>query len=337
VYPQNPVFAVNANGLSNDDTPSRDANSPSVSGGKNIFRNKTIRVAPKHDYTSDSDQTRPTSPVSQTTGTRPSKGRAKAIQNDETPARAPSKGPGRGNWRRNRIDANGDPIIVPRSTPKSTGNNEPLTTVFVPVNGGGEPTTNSKRSRPPTSHQIALENFRKQRVNHIIDRGLRKERERANKRRKRENPIVRAWKRIRSLPDGYDSEEEAHMTGAGRPGAAQMGVALGGFGQAPGESDDYGAEAAEIAYMIGRFRRRENYYLAIQWEDEWRSRHPDPPEPEIPDMSGDETEPEQEQRTPQHNPKRKVKVDDEMEIDERPAKKPVLAEDSSEDDDDDEE
>lgn len=335
MYPQNPVFAVSTNGLVNDENGMRDAPSPSLSSGKNVFRNKTIEVKPRREYASDSDHTRPTSPASQSVGVA-SKGKSRVIESvtaDETPARASSKGPGRGNWRRNRLEPSGDPSIAPRSTPKAAPKAEPLTTVFVPVNGV-EPSAN-KRARPPTSHQLALENFRKQRVNHIIDRGLKKVRAKATRKRKAENPVVRAWKRIRTLDATYDSEEEANTTGAGRAGAARTGIAFGGFGRKPGKADDYGEEAAEIGYMFGRFRRRIDPVASNKWHDEWLVRHPPKKEssPQFQqwETSDEDDEPEQglprasrksghrpSQREREREREREVEEDvDEMDVDDR--------------------
>ena len=263
VYPQNPVFSVNAGSHSkNDDTasPGRDADSPSgTTGGRSVFRNKTIRNSHKsNDYQSDSDRTRSASPVAQSS----SKQRIDALLNDEGTTPTPRKGPGRGNWRRNRttINDSGELLANPRSNPKGGHELNSMTTVFVPVNGAdsvGAAAPTSKRSRPLTSHQIALEKFRKDRVNHILDRGLRKDRERADRKRKKEGSGARAWKRIRNLPDRYDSEEEASTTGAGRVGAAHIGgVGITGFRQNEWEDMDYGAEAAMMAVAFRRMRRR---------------------------------------------------------------------------------
>jgi hypothetical protein len=169
--------------------------------------------------------------------------------------------------------------------------------------------------------------------------------------------VVRAWKRVRALPAGYDSEEEAWMTGAGRPQAAQMGIALGGFGQKSGKTDDFGAEASEIAYMFGRFRRREDYMIARKWYEDWRVRHP-PKQESVTVYYSESDDPEPESKKQkidfssklnhkeQSTSKRKasdVADDDEMDIDDRstnipqfnPTPMPAREEEHWSDDDDD--
>ncbi|KAF2666055.1 hypothetical protein BT63DRAFT_481864 [Microthyrium microscopicum] len=263
MYPQNPVFHVNTNNHGNDDTgsPTQENASPGASVSRSHRGNKPLRAKQAAaDCGSDSDQTRSASPSIQPSG---SKIRLNALLNESatsTPVPAP-KGPGRGNWRRNRVDANGDPLrsSAIKGTPVTNGVDQPPATFFVPMSG--EPPSlsgNGKRSRPPTSHQLALENFRKQRVTHILDRGLRADRIRASRRLARSpgSAAARAWKRLRKLPDGWDSDEEAHMTGAGRAGAAGLGVSLAGFKQLAYEMPDYGAEHAQIARAFARVRRR---------------------------------------------------------------------------------
>jgi Ino eighty subunit 1 len=127
---------------------------------------------------------------------------------------------------------------------------------YAALNGDSHSGPTTKRSRPPTSHQIALDQFRKDKVNYILDRGLRDTRSQAARKRKRASTVTRATKRCKTLKSGYDSEEEAHMTAAGRIGAAKMGVSMGGFRQITAEANDYGEEMAAIAQGLRRLRRR---------------------------------------------------------------------------------
>jgi Ino eighty subunit 1 len=230
-YTQNPVFSVN--NLSTDDaaSPGRDMNSPVSGGSKNTHRNKPLRAAPRHEYNSDSDQTRQASP---TTGPR-----INMLLNAEGGS---SKHFGRGKYPRNKDS---------HASLRPKGGVD-----YAALNGDSHSGPTTKRSRPPTSHQIALDQFRKDKVNYILDRGLRDTRSQAARKRKRASTVTRATKRCKTLKSGYDSEEEAHMTAAGRIGAAKMGVSMGGFRQITAEANDYGEEMAAIAQGLRRLRRR---------------------------------------------------------------------------------
>lgn len=65
-----------------------------------------------------------------------------------------------------------------------------------------------KRGRGVTQHQSAVITHRKQQIDYTLDRQIRKVHIRARDGREKEGAILRAWKRIRSIPIDYDSEEE---------------------------------------------------------------------------------------------------------------------------------
>lgn len=232
-YPSNPVFSVNAN-LSTDDagSPGLEGNSPMSGNAKSVIRNKTLKVAPKQED-SDSDVTREASPSA---GPRIS-----MLLNAENGSSS-SKNHGRGKYPRGKDSQ-------PNLRPKGGID-------YAALNGGETPIPSNKRSRPPTSHQIALDRFRKERVDHILDKGLRQVRRSAARKRKGQTAVLRSAKRLIHLKSGYDTEEEAHMTAAGPIGAAKMGVELGGFCQNDKEMMDYGDEVSTIAQGIRRLRRR---------------------------------------------------------------------------------
>ncbi|CAK3841294.1 Hypothetical predicted protein [Lecanosticta acicola] len=154
-----------------------------------------------------------------------------------TPAAPPvKKGPGRGNWRRNkkpeaaapaRSSQDGShhvPLLpntgqisfvndgpaqmqVPQSSP-----NQPSTISFAAPNTHDHIPTPSyqaqKRHRGVTQHQSAVNQHRKMQIDYTLDKRIRKEHIRARDKREAEGAIIRAWKRIRSMPPDYDSEEE---------------------------------------------------------------------------------------------------------------------------------
>lgn len=66
----------------------------------------------------------------------------------------------------------------------------------------------SKRSRPLTTHQAAITEYRRSRISSILERQIRSRQRQAARARVREGALLRAWKRIRLLPSGWDSDEE---------------------------------------------------------------------------------------------------------------------------------
>jgi Ino eighty subunit 1 len=220
-YASNPVFSVNS--LSNDDagSPGVDVNSPAYP--VNRARSKPVQPSIKPEDT-DSDETVPASPT------------RSAIYPDS------SSKLGRGKYPRSK---------EPHSNlrPKAGVN-------YAILNGDESQGPSSKRSRPPTTHQMALEQYRKDRVNHILDRGLRDIYIQSAKQRRTQTGISLAARRINRIPLNYDSEEEAHMTAAGRVGAAKMGVVMGGYRQGEYESEDFGEEMTAVAQAFRRLRRR---------------------------------------------------------------------------------
>ncbi|KAK0887301.1 hypothetical protein LTR02_017351 [Friedmanniomyces endolithicus] len=65
-----------------------------------------------------------------------------------------------------------------------------------------------KRNRGVTQHQSALITHRRQQIDYMLVNRLRRVHARAREAREAEGAVLRAWKRIRSLPADYDSGEE---------------------------------------------------------------------------------------------------------------------------------
>ena len=141
------------------------------------------------------------------------------------PAAMPKKGPGRGNWRRNKERSEPQPILP--NTPsfgfvhESPAPNTPAYGVhgspsgsisFLPLSTKDHIPTPSyqsaKRNRPLTSHQQAVSEHRRGRIGQILDIGIKKRFKAAKRKREDEGVIIQAWKRIRMLPSGWDSEDE---------------------------------------------------------------------------------------------------------------------------------
>lgn len=199
------------------------------------------------DFNSDTDRTRSPSPPMHSSVVPKSTPSMKIGQllNDDTPSAAPSPANaptsnnsgipapvklGRGNWSKAKREAAAAANLLHQkqrqaqgfdgspSAPGSgmSGPHQPSAGAdskagphgfYLPLNGT-EPT--HKRTRPLTAHQIAVERYRKQKVDFILDRQLRKRHKASKSKRESEGAFARAWRQCRELPDGFDSEEELH-------------------------------------------------------------------------------------------------------------------------------
>ncbi|KAI9700555.1 MAG: hypothetical protein M1820_006709 [Bogoriella megaspora] len=118
--------------------------------------------------------------------------------------------------------------INPAFTPHAPPPLIPLPPNYVTL---GSTSSGRGRSRPQTQHQLRVEQHRQQRVNYILDRKLRREYTRSSKRRVKEGGILRAWKRLAALPDGYNSAEEES---GGVVGTLSRGLGVGGLANGGG-------------------------------------------------------------------------------------------------------
>lgn len=254
------------------------------------------------EYHTDSDRTRSMSPQQHSSNlvpkSTPGGMRIEKLLNDETPSAPPptsTSGPfapvklGRGNWSKAKreaaaaqnanlqkqraqagIDTASPAASSAAAAPASAAATGPHG-FYLPLNGS-EPA--HKRTRPLTAHQIAVEKYRKQRVDFILDRALRSKYKAAKSRRTREGAMARAWKQVRTLPDGFDSEEELHVSlmqkqeGLPSPlsykGFAGFRVMEGGpssYVDAADKENDFGEQAYVYRQTLSRVGRRLN-----RWE-----------------------------------------------------------------------
>ena len=133
----------------------------------------------------------------------------------------------------------------------------------------------SRKPRPPTAHQIAVENNRKQRIEYLLSRGMHRKQHRARKARRTEGAIIRAQRRLDRTPNLFeDSESEDNLLfnrnlfnpHPGAPQNMHSGTAFrerGFFGlvQLSDEIEDYGEEFELYAASMRRACRRIN-----RWE-----------------------------------------------------------------------
>lgn len=121
----------------------------------------------------------------------------------------------------------------------------------------------SRKPRPPTAHQLAVERNRSQRVEYILDKGLRKEQRKVRKARRREGAIFRAYKRIHiGRHPGADSDSEAETPRNLGPNAKVFREAgISGFSLLVEEKDDFGEEVSSYAAALRRSKRRLDRWL----------------------------------------------------------------------------
>ncbi|KAL8874667.1 MAG: hypothetical protein Q9174_000007 [Haloplaca sp. 1 TL-2023] len=102
-----------------------------------------------------------------------------------------------------------------------------------------------RRSRPQTTHQKAVDVNRKMRVEHIMHQQLLGQHSKIRRQKRRDGLSFgyTAMKRIRDMPNDYDTDEERF----GMPG---------GLGPNPGEKEDYGEEALQQKKALDRAIRR---------------------------------------------------------------------------------
>jgi Ino eighty subunit 1 len=209
--------------------------------------------------------------------------RINTLLNDDIPASSPApkgSGLGRGNWQRGRTSGMGGGSSAPRTfrsrldAGTSQDGQSPSTSAptfngphgfYLPLNGSDP---SHKRTRPLTQHQLAVEQYRRRRVDVILDRGIRIEYGAAAKRRRTTNTFMRAWIRCKGMADGYDTDEESHAqamyqqdieVGTKTPPPMPAGLVPLDYG---GEVNDHGEESYYRAKMLGRALRR-----LERWED----------------------------------------------------------------------
>ena len=103
----------------------------------------------------------------------------------------------------------------------------------------------SRRPRPETSHQKAVNINRKMRIDHILHKQILAEHDEARREKRRVNSSfgMRVMKRVRNLPDMYDTDEECSWG----PGGLMPNL---------DEAEDFGEEALAYKKAIDRAMRR---------------------------------------------------------------------------------
>lgn len=118
----------------------------------------------------------------------------------------------------------------------------------------------NRKPRPPTAHQMAVERNRLERVEHILDRGLRKQYHKVRKLRRQDGAVFRAYTRLRAQLDPFaDSDGEdasAKPTDEKSSNLFRRTKNPLGLTRLTTEADDYGEELNAYAAAIRRSSRR---------------------------------------------------------------------------------
>lgn len=129
----------------------------------------------------------------------------------------------------------------------------------------------ARKPRPPTAHQLAVERNRSQRVEHILDRGLRRGRHRARKEHRDQGAILRALPRLAQMDNPFDDSEDEevaavlgkHSASVSSDGNKRMRErGYGGLAQLKDEPDDFGEQVSSYAAAFRRTNRR-----LMRWEN----------------------------------------------------------------------
>lgn len=120
----------------------------------------------------------------------------------------------------------------------------------------------ARKPRPPTAHQLAVERNRNERVEYILDRGLRRQHHKSRKVRRQDGAIFRAYKRLQARDNPFeDSDAEADQPRNPTPAADKSTSlfrekGLGGLCLLKNEEDDFGEEVSAYAAALRRTTRR---------------------------------------------------------------------------------
>ncbi|KYK58713.1 hypothetical protein DCS_05730 [Drechmeria coniospora] len=119
----------------------------------------------------------------------------------------------------------------------------------------------ARKPRPPTAHQLAVERNRNERVEYILDRGLRRQHHKGRKARRQEGAIFRAYRRIQASDDPFDDSDDEDgprnlVANVDKAAATFRETGIGGLCLLKAEEDDYGEEVSSYAAALRRATRR---------------------------------------------------------------------------------
>ncbi|KAL5362362.1 hypothetical protein BJX96DRAFT_153813 [Aspergillus floccosus] len=129
------------------------------------------------------------------------------------------------------------------SSPAPPGSGHPVLSRFAADSASNAPTT-SRRPRPLTQHQLAVEQNRRQRIEYLLAKRKGEAYRILRAKRESEIPFVRYGRLLQTLPEGYDTEDEENSWGKG------------GLLPNPEEEEDFGECANYYLSVIRKAARR---------------------------------------------------------------------------------
>ncbi|KFA78539.1 hypothetical protein S40288_01499 [Stachybotrys chartarum IBT 40288] len=194
------------------------------------------------------------------------RGKARTAFNDEGPAILPRIRPSKHESDMDSTRSTPPPRALARaSAAGSSRRGAPLKyQIFEASSPAHQPSEGviARKPRPPTAHQLAVERNRNQRVEYILDRGLRRRHHRSRRIRRQDGAIFRAYTRLQLQADPFEDSEEETPTArnaayvqdkSGRPFREK---GMGGLCLLASEEDDFGEEVSAYAAALRRSSRR---------------------------------------------------------------------------------
>ncbi|KHN95778.1 uncharacterized protein MAM_06390 [Metarhizium album ARSEF 1941] len=183
----------------------------------------------------------------------------RATLNDEGPAILPRIRPSKHDSDRDSTRSTPPPRHAGRGGRRVLGLKYQIYEGSSPARHGSEG-VGSRKPRPPTAHQLAVERNRNERVEYILDRGLRKQHHRSRKVRRQEGAVYRAYRRTQAQEDPFEDSDGEDATPRNISSKEKTAVfrerGLGGLALLSAEADDYGEEVSAYAAALRRCSRR---------------------------------------------------------------------------------
>ncbi|OAA40301.1 hypothetical protein NOR_05862 [Metarhizium rileyi] len=183
----------------------------------------------------------------------------RATLNDDGPAILPRIRPSKHDSDRDSTRSTPPPRHIGRGGRRGLGLKYQIFEGSSPARHGSEG-VGSRKPRPPTAHQLAVERNRSERVEYILDRGLRKQHHKSRKGRRQEGAVYRAYNRTQAQVDPFEDSDGEDAVPRNISSKDKTAVfrekGLGGLALLSAETDDYGEEVSAYAAALRRANRR---------------------------------------------------------------------------------
>jgi Ino eighty subunit 1 len=188
------------------------------------------------------------------------RGKGRGGGNDESPAAFPRIRPSKHESDMDSTRSTPPPRPVGRGRGRGAALKYQVFEGSSPARHGSEGVV-SRKPRPPTAHQLAVERNRSQRVEYILDKGLRKQHHRSRRLRRREGAIFLAYKRLQAQVDPFEDSDTDENGPRNIPKSDDKPTVfreagLGGLSTLRSDPDDFGEEVTSYAAALRRSSRR---------------------------------------------------------------------------------